>query len=53
MINPEILLSLGINRTDVVYLDHNGCWRRYPDYMDIVCPGRGRFINNDCIMYVK
>lgn len=53
MINPEILLSLGINRTDVVYLDHHGYWKRYPDFMDVVCPGRGRKIHNDCIKYVK
>lgn len=53
MINPEILLSLGINRVDVVYLNHNGYWQRYPDYMDMKVPGSGRTIHNDCIKYVK
>lgn len=53
MINPEILLSLGINRVDVVYLDHYGFWKRYPDYMHKKNPGVGRIIHNDCIKYAK
>lgn len=53
MVNPEILLSLGINRTDVVYLDHNGYWKRFPDYMNVNCPGAGRFIDGRCIKYVQ
>lgn len=52
MINPEILLSLGINRVDVVYLDHHGYWKRYPDYMNMKVPGVGRKIHNDCIKYI-
>lgn len=53
MINPEILLSLGINRVDCIYLDHHGYWKRYPDYMDMKVPGVGRTIHNDCIKYIK
>ena len=52
-INSEILLSLGINRVDVVYLDCFGYWKRYPEYMDMKVPGVGRKIHNDYIKYVK
>ena len=53
MINPEILLSLGINRKDSIYLDEHGYWMRFPLYMNVVCPGSGRKIDNNCIKYVK
>lgn len=53
MINPEILLSLGINRKDVVYLNEHGYWKRLPDSMDKdpCLVGRGRVIDNKHILY--
>lgn len=53
MINPEILLSLGINRKDCVYLDEHGYWRRFPRYMEETMPGIKRLIDNRCVLYKK